>query len=147
MNNDDRRIVLVCGGREYNDRERVFRVLDALNRDVGIRLLVHGGARGADCIAGEWAMARGIDRTIYPANWNGHRTAAGPIRNARMLRDAEPDIVVAFPGGKGTANMIALARQAGVKVEEPDSDNGTTSSNASAPAGDLDARIQRDPRH
>lgn len=44
--------------------------------------------------------------------------AAGPIRNQRMLDDGKPDRVLAFPGGRGTANMVKLAKAAGVPVHE-----------------------------
>ena len=53
----------------------------------------------------------------YPANWKKHGRAAGPIRNKQMLEEAKPDLVIAFPGGAGTANMVKQAREAGVKVE------------------------------
>jgi hypothetical protein len=35
-----------------------------------------------------------------------------------MLMEGKPDLVVAFPGGRGTANMIEQARKAGVEVLE-----------------------------
>ena len=38
------------------------------------------------------------------------------MRNARMLAEGKPDLVVAFPGGRGTADMVAQARKAGVRV-------------------------------
>jgi len=53
----------------------------------------------------------------FPADWSRHGKSAGPIRNRQMLIEGRPDIVVAFPGGKGTANMIKQAVEAGVKVE------------------------------
>jgi predicted Rossmann-fold nucleotide-binding protein len=40
------------------------------------------------------------------------------VRNRQMLTEGRPDLVVAFPGGKGTANMVALARKAGVEIVE-----------------------------
>lgn len=35
-----------------------------------------------------------------------------------MLDLAKPDVVVAFKGGRGTADMVRRAREAGVKVIE-----------------------------
>ena len=43
---------------------------------------------------------------------------AGPERNARMLAEGRPDLVVAFPGGTGTADMVRRAKAAGVRVVE-----------------------------
>jgi hypothetical protein len=54
-----------------------------------------------------------------PAEWKKHGKRAGPLRNMRMLEEWKPDGVAAFPGGSGTADMIAQARNAGVKVWEP----------------------------
>ena len=51
---------VVCGGLGYTDRETAFRTLDELNRRIGIALVIHGGARGADALGGAWASERGI---------------------------------------------------------------------------------------
>jgi len=70
-------------------------------------------------LAAAWALSRGIPAIAFPADWNKDGKAAGFVRNARMLRDGRPELVVAFPGGKGTAHMVKLARDAGVAVLEP----------------------------
>jgi hypothetical protein len=80
--------------------------------------LIAGGARGADTLAYEWAQARGIPAVVYKADWAKLGRAAGPIRNQRMLGEGNPNLVIAFPGGRGTANMVRLAREAGVEVIE-----------------------------
>jgi hypothetical protein len=112
------RRVLVCGGRDYADRVTLFRVLDMMRDSPhGIGCIIHGAARGADALAGAWAAERGIECVPFPADWNGDgRRAAGPIRNSRMLAEGKPDIVVAFPGGNGTADMVRKAEAAGVRV-------------------------------
>lgn len=111
---------LVCGGRNYGDREAVFAALDRL----APTSIIHGGATGADSLADEWASTTGTPCTTYYANWQVHGRAAGPIRNAEMLAEM-PDVVVAFPGGKGTADMVRQARAKGVRVIEPLSDGGS----------------------
>ena len=78
-------------------------------------LLLHGDARGADRLAGEWAQERGIEVLACPADWKRHRRGAGPIRNRQML-DERPDLMAAFPGGAGTRNMIEIARTARLRV-------------------------------
>ena len=55
---------------------------------------------------------------MYPADWDTHGRGAGPIRNKQMLEEGKPDLVIAFPGGKGTANMIGQAKEAGIPVRE-----------------------------
>ncbi len=109
-------ILLVCGGREYADHEHAWAALDAIHLERPIALLIQGGASGADRLAFAWAMAKGLPCATYHAAWGTHGRAAGPRRNADMLRFGRPDLVVAFPGGKGTANMIALSKADGVEV-------------------------------
>jgi predicted Rossmann-fold nucleotide-binding protein len=109
--------VLVCGGRAFDDRDAVFRTLDEINAADRITLLINGGAPGADDLSSRWARTRSVAVHIEPADWKKHGRAAGPIRNRRMLDEQRPDLVVAFPGGAGTNNMIALALKAGVQVK------------------------------
>ena len=111
--------VLVCGGRDFDDREFLDVVLDSLHYFAGFRVVIHGGAKGADDMAGRWASARHIVPEVYRAEWDKHGKEAGPLRNWRMAREGEPDLVVAFPGGKGTASMVRIARQCGIHVIEP----------------------------
>ncbi len=108
--------VLVCGGRDYGDRDQLFRVLDAAHFANPIVCLIHGAAPGADSLAGEWANHRKVLCMPYPADWSKHGRAAGPIRNQRMLDEGRPHLVIAFPGGKGTADMIKKAEGAGIPV-------------------------------
>lgn len=104
--------VLVCGGRDYSDGPKVFATLDALKPTS----IAHGGATGADTYAERWAWQRKVKCKSYPANWKAQGKAAGPIRNQHMLLDFQPDLVVAFPGGRGTADMVRRANEAGVRV-------------------------------
>lgn len=110
--------VIVCGGRHYDDDVRVRGVLDAGIDGQPITELAEGGAGGADEYADEWAVMRGVESKTYNADWEKHGRAAGPIRNAEMLAKFKPDAVIAFPGGTGTADMVAKARAAGVRVIE-----------------------------
>ena len=112
-------IVLVCGGRDYQDRRVVFDTLDRLHEREGVSLLIEGGARGADRFAREWAQERGCPYRTFCAQWKKYGKSAGPIRNAEMLRFGKPQLLVAFPGGAGTENMIDQANAAGVDVLQP----------------------------
>jgi hypothetical protein len=129
--------LLVCGGRGYgvmpdgypldqtrywlerSSREAFFvnETLDCLHAKEPISVLIHGGAKGADSLAGAWAVRKGISVQVFKADWRKGR-GGGPIRNKRMLTEGRPDRVVAFPGHDGTANMVAQARAAGVPVFE-----------------------------
>ena len=98
------------------DRDWLFRELDALRSSRGVTIIVSGCARGADTLGIEWAEASGVEVARFPADWNTHGRAAGPIRNQQMLDEGKPDLVVAFPGGRGTADMARRARAAGIKL-------------------------------
>lgn len=112
--------VLVCGGRDFTHYEDVGRVLDRLNADRPIRMVIHGNARGADSCASVWAIRqrrKGVFNVPVPAQWSKFGKAAGPKRNQKML-GMKPDLVIAFPGGRGTADMVRRATAAGVEVIE-----------------------------
>ncbi len=112
--------VLVCGGRYYADADRVSHVLTAAYAQYGITLLIEGGAPGADRMARVWAQRKGVHVATVDALWHSYRKRAGPLRNAAMLQ-LKPDMVIAFPGHEGTADMMKQAREAGVPViEVPD---------------------------
>jgi hypothetical protein len=104
--------VLVCGGRDYSDYEKVKEVLDGIRPTE----IIHGNARGADTLGGDYARSNGIECREYPADWDAYGRRAGYVRNSQMLVEGRPELVVAFPGGKGTEMMIKLAKSAGVAV-------------------------------
>lgn len=104
--------VLVTGGRNYLNQKRVWEVLDGL----AITELLHGGCRGADNLAANWAKDRGVTATVYLPDWRSFGPSAGPMRNERMIREGKPDLVVAFPGGDGTADCVQRAHNAHIPV-------------------------------
>lgn len=128
-------VVIACGGRGYGDVVQVRRVLADLNRKAVLR---HGGASGADELAGRVWKQLGGTVEVFEADWDGpcgpscprgHRRprqsggswcpAAGPKRNRRMARPENglrAELVIAFPGSRGTADMVATARAAGIPV-------------------------------
>lgn len=111
--------VAVCGGRAFADEARIAAALNAVRGLYGeFACLIHGGATGADTLAAQWANRRGITVIHYPAKWEQHGRAAGPIRNQMMIDHGRPDVLVAFPGGKGTLDMICRAKAARIPVIE-----------------------------
>jgi hypothetical protein len=128
--------VLVCGGRDYQNRARIHQVLDAAVERLGVDAVVQGGATGADLLAKEWAIALKLQCETFHADWRGLGAAAGPIRNKRMLEEGKPDVVIAFPTpgepNKGTNGMIKLARDAGLTVHVIDADGDMGQSRGAA---------------
>lgn len=109
--------VLVTGGRDFDRAGVVSGVLDVLHQKHGFTHVIQGDATGADSLAADWAASEGIQPVTCWPLWRFYGKAAGAIRNQRMLELA-PDMVVAFPGGVGTAHMVRIARKAGIKVHE-----------------------------
>jgi hypothetical protein len=109
--------VLVCGGRSFQNKALLFKVLDDFHAAQPITDLIHGGADGADNLASLWAMGKPLQLRVFPAYWklDGPK-AAGPLRNQRMLDVGKPDMVIAFPGGTGTADMIRRTRAAKIPL-------------------------------
>ena len=107
--------ILVTGGREFDDKELLFGILDRLRQERQVTLVIHGAAKGADSLADEWCKVRCVGTLPCQADVGRYRRGAWREQSEQMLAQ-NPDLVVAFPGGKGTANMIELAQKAGVEV-------------------------------
>lgn len=113
--------VLVCGGRDYRDVVRAFYVLDEYHKKHGITVLIEGGAQGADRLGRQWALGKGLPVITMEANWSFYGKSAGPVRNEWMMQLALPDVIIAFPGGSGTADMVKRGKkEVGVEVYEID---------------------------
>lgn len=128
--------VLVCGGRTFGvddgvrmwiDDQAVIQrhvreqalftiILDQIHKRIPIAQIIHGAAKGADSLANDWAFQKGVEVRLFPAEWDRYGRRAGPVRNAQMLREGQPDLVVAFPESRGTRHMVQIAREAGVGV-------------------------------
>lgn len=90
------RVVLITGGRDFDDAAAVRGAIEGL--DPRPELVLHGGSTGADALADRIARELGIPVRVFPADWIALR----------------PDLVLAFPGGRGTANCVLQARLAGI---------------------------------
>lgn len=105
---------IVCtGGRNYQDRDKVHEIMNghleaATQQGRTLRVGV-GDADGLDKLIYLWAEEKGVDVTRYVAEWKHYGLRAGPLRNERMLNMEKPDLVLQFPGGKGTAHCVSAA--------------------------------------
>jgi hypothetical protein len=123
--------VLVTGGRTFTtheDRMWLYDALNLLHTKAVITEIIEGGANGADLAAKNWCLWRRacgdrIELTTVEAEWerhsrglkDGQKNPAGVIRNNEMAK-LRPDVVLATPGGNGTAHMVAIAKKAGLQV-------------------------------
>jgi hypothetical protein len=124
--------VLVCGGRDFgrtqDEHYFVKSQLDLFASQHSILfnpddnwlpndiIIINGAAKGVDEVSSEWAIVNWCKYFEFPANWKKYGKAAGHIRNKQMLNEGKPDVVLAFPGGKGTANMVKQAEESGIPV-------------------------------
>jgi len=118
-------VIAAGGGRDLAwPQQRIAAELLARTGGRPVHLLLHGGARGADAAIGRAAQQLGWASLVMPAQWQLHGRAAGPIRNRELLEQAisraeahsSPGyqasvLVVAFPGGTGTASLVQQARR------------------------------------
>ena len=101
--------VVVTGGRDYRDLDRAWSELAWLHDRFVVGRLCEGGCpTGADKHARAWRSLEGIAGKSYPADWS-QGPSGGPIRNGVMLAAEVPDLVLAFPGDRGTKDCIRQA--------------------------------------
>jgi hypothetical protein len=111
--------VLVCGGRDFQDRAFVWAVLEHIKP----AFIVTGGQgkkrsnKGADLEAELFAKVNKVPFDVVHADWDAFGRSAGPRRNSEiLLRYTDLDWAIGFPGGKGTEDMLKKARLAGLQV-------------------------------
>lgn len=110
-------IILITGSRDFDDGSLMENTLLNISHGYDDVTVVHGGAKGADSLAGKIAEFHGWDVVCFPAQWDIHGKAAGPIRNQQMV-EYGPDIAVSFPIGqsRGTRDCMNRVRKAGIPV-------------------------------
>ena len=130
--------VIVSGGRNFNDRDFIFKIITDLDQSIGpFSCIIHGAASGVDTEGMLWAQmmadsGRPITHAPFVADWNNtshpdaiikynkaskpYDALAGFRRNQRMLDDARPDALISFPGGKGTKDMLERALKTDIQV-------------------------------
>lgn len=108
--------LMVTGGRDYANQIQCWTALDKLHQLHEIDIIIHGDAEGADKMADAWARVKGIQRAVCPACWAHFDPSVAGHRRNRFMLELGPHLVVAFPGGAGTANAVTQAQHRGVKV-------------------------------
>lgn len=117
------RRILITGSRDWTDRKVIAEWLEyELERSDNGMIVVEGGARGADRLAGEWAKAnghRGVVHEQHPADWARFGGSAGPVRNTAMVQlGAEVCLAFPLPGSVGTLDCMRKAQAARIPVTD-----------------------------
>lgn len=108
--------LLVCGGRHFEDAETVQRALVSLHWKNTVTVLIHGSVTGSGIVAEAWARRAGVPVVRYPPNWELYGSKAERLRSQFMLHDSRPELVMAFPGGRNTADLVQQAINAKIAV-------------------------------
>lgn len=118
-------VVLVVGGRDYLDRRRIAEALAEFD-DAGAVLMSPGGS-GAEAIAeGFWRHT--VERPVVIAStpWARVGRPAGQMTTSTILKGnilsphaaITPEVVIVFPGGKGSTFAVQEARRHGIEVRK-----------------------------
>ncbi len=99
---------IIAGSRDIEDYAEVVKGIEGAG--FLITEVVSGKARGVDSLGERWAIENFKPVKEFPANWEMHGKAAGPIRNREMANYAEALIAIFDGKSPGTKNMIELAR-------------------------------------
>ena len=116
MIKDSKSKVIIAGGRDFEDYEKLVSECDYLLQYMSNIEIVSGVAIGTDTLALRYAKEKGYSVKEFPADWEWHGRSAGYVRNKEMAEYATH--LIAFWDGhsKGTRHMIDLAREKGLKV-------------------------------
>lgn len=109
--------IVFTGGRDYDDADKVQVILAGLHARFRDLEVIVGCARGLDRLVREWCGYNLDHPNVFRADWDKYEKPAGHIRNGEMLA-TNPDLVIAFPGGRGTADCVRQARKLGIPVRE-----------------------------
>ena len=105
-------IVLLCGGKDNSSLSRI----DMALKDMEINTIITGDTRGYDSLSQQWAKQNNIPCKVYKTEYNKYGKRAGYKRNVAMFDENDIDCVVAFPGGKGTDIILAIADSANIQT-------------------------------
>lgn len=113
-------IAAVTGGRDYRDAACVDREMARYHEQLEFGVVIHGNAGGLDTLVDNWCVKHGVQPARCPALWDYWRTmgslrSAGPRRNWAMTL-LRPRVLLAWPGGDGTAEMVRRCRALGIEV-------------------------------
>jgi hypothetical protein len=106
--------IIIAGGRDFDNYLHLLEAVVKSGFDV--TEVVSGGAPGADTLGELFARDLEIPMKRFPADWNRHGRAAGPIRNGEMAGYADALIAMWDGVSTGTANMIKQATERGLRV-------------------------------
>jgi len=124
---EERLAIAITGGRKHrvspDELSAFLDIVHELMEATGITdyaeiALAHGGAAGVDRYIAGIARQCGMVPVSYRPDTalDGPYPGAPKVRNGRMLNDAQPVALIAFPGETGTADCVRRAIAKGIEV-------------------------------
>ena len=108
----------IVGSRSFTDAAAFEAIIDAWIAAHGVPdTIVTGDATGVDAMARAYATEHGLALSVHKAQWNVAERAAGPLRNAEIVRECTAMLALPSNTGRGTQNAIKQALKAGIKPE------------------------------
>lgn len=108
--------VIIAGSRNFNDYEFLKQYMDFLLQNKQDIVVLCGEARGADSLGKRYALEKGFSVLSFPADWKRFGRSAGVLRNREMSKNADACVVFWDGFSRGSANMIAEAKRAGLAL-------------------------------
>ena len=111
--------ILITGGRDQIPRAVADHLHFLLDGRTDIECIIQGCARGADTGAIIYANEAKVPLVSFPVSsddWNKIGKSAGYKRNKKMRDEGKPDLIIAFPGGRGTQHMIDLGIEKNIRI-------------------------------
>lgn len=110
--------ILVCGARDYNKpsyfREQMDRLVKSHFADKFV--IIHGGHGGVNILAAQWAALGDYPTLEIRGNTPYYHSASERIQNQWLMDWGRPDLVLAFPGGRNTEDIVRHAKERGIHV-------------------------------
>jgi len=105
---------IIAGARDID----IFNIVEDAIKKAGFDIteVVSGVCEGVDLLGEEWAKKNNIPVKRFPADWDKHGKAAGPIRNQQMAEYADAIIAIVTPESKGTKDMLRKANKHDLKI-------------------------------
>ena len=94
--------LLITGSRQFTDYEALELAIETIEKErrASVKLILHGGAKGADTLAERYAETQSIPTTILRPDYAKHFAKVAPLkRNEELVRMA--DAVLALYGEQG----------------------------------------------
>jgi hypothetical protein len=107
---------IIAGSRNFTDPTLVEMAVELARNHIQVTEVVSGQCEGIDRLGEIWATTHDIPCSYFPADWDKHGKAAGPIRNSEMVNYADALIAVWDGRSRGTMDVIKKARTKGLKV-------------------------------